>query len=91
MLFQADCLLESQLFKLYHNEQEVSHLTTELRNKSRETEKLESKKQSIEQQLKAKKQENAKLAREMATIEKTIREKVSIFNNILSIFWLNDQ
>nr|QIC49988.1 structural maintenance of chromosomes protein 1 [Actinia equina] len=71
----ADCLMESQLFKLYHNEQDVSHLTTELRNKSRETEKLESKKQSIEHQLKGKKQENAKLAREMATIEKTIREK----------------
>jgi structural maintenance of chromosome 1 len=64
------------LFKLYHNEQEVSNLTSELRGKSRESEKLESKKQSVEQQLKSKRQENAKLSREMATIEKTIREKV---------------
>ena len=84
---KVDCLMESQLFKLYHNEQEASHLTSELRGKSRETEKLEGKKQTIEQQLKVRRQENAKLTREMATIERTIRERVKMDIDVHGCTW----
>ncbi|EDO49596.1 predicted protein [Nematostella vectensis] len=76
----VDSLQELQLFKLYHNEQDISHMTSEMKTKSRETEKLDSKKQAVEKQLKGKKQENAKLTREMGIIEKTIREKEDELN-----------
>lgn len=69
-------MLESQLFKLYHNEQEIKEFKSELKAKNKENDKFESRKQAIEQQLKTRKSENAKLTREMATIEKTIRERV---------------
>ena len=38
--------------------------------------KLESRRQAIEEELKVKKQKNAKISRELAGIEKNIREKV---------------
>lgn len=65
-----------QLFKLYHNEQGINHLTNELKTKSRDLDKLEKGKAEIEQKLKSKKQENAKLSREMASVEKKIASKV---------------
>lgn len=68
--------MEIQLFKLYHNEQSINHLTNELKAKSRDLDKLEKKKSEIDQQLKSKKQENAKLSREMASVEKKIVTKV---------------
>ena len=73
---QEDCQLEIQLFKLYHNEQSINHLTNELKTKSRDLDKLEKKKSEIDQQLKSKKQENAKFSREMASVEKKITTKV---------------
>lgn len=68
--------MEIQLFKLYHNEQSINHLTNELKAKSRDLDKLEKKKSESDQQLKSKKQENAKLSREMASVEKKITTKV---------------
>lgn len=65
-----------QLFKLYHNEQGINHLTNELKTKSRDLDKLEKEKNETEQKLKSKKQENAKLSREMASVEKKIASKV---------------
>lgn len=70
-----NCQLELQLFKLYHNEQGINHLTNELKTKSRDLDKLEKEKNEIEQKLKSKKQENAKLSREMASVEKKIASK----------------
>jgi len=51
-------------------------LTNELKAKSRDLDKLEKKKSETDQQLKNKKQENAKLSREMASVEKKITTKV---------------
>ena len=65
-----------QLFKLYHNEENINHLTNELKAKSRDLDKLEKKKNEIDQQLKSKKQENARFSREMASVEKKIASKV---------------
>ena len=65
-----------QLFKLYHNEQEISHLVSELKLRNKEMGKLESRRQAVEEELKVKKQKNAKISRELAGIEKNIREKV---------------
>lgn len=73
---QADCQLEVQLFKLYHNEQSINNLTNELKAKVRDLDKLEKRKGEVEQELKSKKQENAKLSREMASVEKKISSKV---------------
>ncbi|KAM7440579.1 Structural maintenance of chromosomes protein 1B [Porites harrisoni] len=70
-----NCQLELQLFKLYHNEQGINHLTNELKTKSRDLDKLEKEKNETEQKLKSKKQENAKLSREMASVEKKIASK----------------
>ena len=81
---QEDCQLEVQLFKLYHNEQGINHLTNELKTKSRDLDKLEKKKNEIEQELKNKKQDNAKLSREMASVEKKIASKVQ--NSVQSPF-----
>ncbi|XP_020611608.1 structural maintenance of chromosomes protein 1A-like isoform X1 [Orbicella faveolata] len=75
-----DCQLEIQLFKLYHNEQSINHLTNELKAKSRDLDKLEKKKSEIDQQLKSKKQENAKFSREMASVEKKITTKEAELN-----------
>ncbi|XP_078369218.1 structural maintenance of chromosomes protein 1A-like [Oculina patagonica] len=75
-----DCQLEVQLFKLYHNEQSINHLTNELKAKSRDLDKLEKKKSEIDQQLKSKKQENAKFSREMASVEKKITSKEAELN-----------
>lgn len=77
----ADCQLEVQLFKLYHNEQSINNLTNELKAKVRDLDKLEKRKGEVEQELKSKKQENAKLSREMASVEKKISSKEAELNN----------
>lgn len=64
------------MFQLYHNEQSINHLTSELKAKSRDLDKLDQRKNEIDQQLKSKKQDNAKLSREMAFVEKKITSKV---------------
>lgn len=82
---QEDCQLELQLFKLYHNEQGINNLTSELKAKSRDLDKLEKKKSEVEQDLKSKKQENAKLSREMASVEKKIASKVQTVQHIVTM------
>ena len=81
--------MEIQLFKLYHNEQSINHLTTELKTKSRDLDKLEKKKSEIDQQLKSKKQENAKFSREMASVEKKITTKVGTMKHTFTDTSLN--
>ena len=76
---QENCQLEVQLFKLYHNEQSINHLTNELKAKSHDLDKLEKRKTEIDQQLKSRKQDNAKFSREMASVEKKITGKVPTF------------
>ena len=75
---QADCQLEVQLFKLYHNEQGINNLTNELKGKSRDLHRIEKRKGEVEQELKSKKQEHARLSREMASVEKKIASKVQV-------------
>lgn len=77
----ADCQLEMQLFKLYHNEQGINNLTNDLKAKARELGKLEKRKVDVEQELKSRKQENAKFQREMAAVDKKISSKEAELNN----------
>ncbi|RMX38379.1 hypothetical protein pdam_00005515 [Pocillopora damicornis] len=74
------CQLEVKLFQLYHNEQSINHLTSELKAKSRDLDKLDQRKNEIDQQLKSKKQDSAKLSREMAFVEKKITSKEAELN-----------
>lgn len=73
---QENSQLEAQLFRLYHNEQEVHHLTSELKSKEKEVEQMENKRNVIEDKLKGKRQEHARMSREIASVEKQIRDKV---------------
>lgn len=73
---QENTQLEAQLFRLYHNEQEIEHLTSELQNKEKEVGGMEKKRNTIEEKLKGKRQEHARMSREIAAIEKQIRDKV---------------
>ncbi|RZF46730.1 hypothetical protein LSTR_LSTR002593 [Laodelphax striatellus] len=70
----AEKEVEYQLFRLYHNENEIAHYETEVEKRKREVEKIEKKKEKAEEVLKEKKKEHGKLNREMAKIEQEIRE-----------------
>lgn len=80
---QDDSQLQVQLFKLYHNEQEISNLIQDLKSRNKDVAKLEKRRQVIEGELKAKKQENARISRELAAIDKNIREKVGAGKAVL--------
>ncbi|XP_039290651.1 LOW QUALITY PROTEIN: structural maintenance of chromosomes protein 1A [Nilaparvata lugens] len=66
--------VEYQLFRLYHNENEIDHYEKEVEKRKREVEKVEKKKEKAEEALKEKKKEHGKLNRELAKIEQEIRE-----------------
>ena len=85
-ILQADCQLEMQLFKLYHNEQGINNLTNDLKAKARELGKLEKRKVDVEQELKSRKQENAKFQREMAAVDKKISSKVKPLMKLVNQF-----
>lgn len=71
----TECQLEEQLFKLYHKERRIDVIVDSTKNKQKELDKMLSRRSKIEEQLKSKKQESAKWAREVATLEKRMREK----------------
>ncbi|KAJ8675161.1 hypothetical protein QAD02_010947 [Eretmocerus hayati] len=66
--------VEMQLFKLFHNEQEIESLESSVKKKQHEIEKIEKKREKAEDVLKEKKKESGKLGRELAKIEQDIRE-----------------
>lgn len=72
--------IEYQLFRLYHNENDIKYYETELEKKKREVEKVEKKKEKAEEALKEKKKEQGKINRELAKIEQEIREMEAEIN-----------
>lgn len=74
IVLQNEKLIEHQLFKLFHNEREMTNLEQDLKSKQKEVEKIEKKKEKLEDVLKEKKKEQGKYNRELAKIEQDIRE-----------------
>lgn len=70
----AEKEIEYQLFKLYHNENDIQYYEQELAKKKKEVEKIEKKKEQAEEALKDKKKEQGKANRELAKIDQEIRE-----------------
>lgn len=70
----VDKEIEYQLFRLYHNENDIRHYEAELEKKKREVEKVEKRKEKAEEILKEKKKEQGKANRELAKTEQEIRE-----------------
>lgn len=63
-----------QLFKLYHIEQDLKELNKELEKKRKELDKQFSKKSKIEEEVKTRKNNHNKLSKQLAMIDKQIRE-----------------
>ena len=78
---QVDKQLEYQLFKLYHNENDIKRLTDELGGKNEELRKSVDKREGVEERIRGKKKELGQLTRELAAIEKDTREKVRFIND----------
>ena len=76
-MLQAEKQVELQLFRLYHNEKEMSDLEKEIRKKQADLEKIEKRKEKAEEVLKEKKKEFNRVSREMSKLEQDIREMVS--------------
>ena len=74
---QAEKEVEYQLFRLYHNENDIQYYDGELAKKRKDVEKVEKKKEQAEEVLKEKKKEQGKGNRELAKIDQEIREVVS--------------
>lgn len=68
--------MELQLFKLYHNEQEIDGLTEEIAKKTKHLDKENSKKERIEEEIRDRKKEHAKLMKELTRIDQQIKESV---------------
>lgn len=68
--------MELQLFKLFHNENDIKQYEDDLGQKQQEMSKIEKKKAKAEEVLKDKKKEAGVIQREMAKIEQDIREVV---------------
>jgi len=75
-----DSKLEAQLFKLYHTEIDLKSIEEELKEHTKDINKLNSKKSNIENQVKAKKADCGKLSREVALKEKTITDNEGVLN-----------
>ncbi|XP_002735243.1 structural maintenance of chromosomes protein 1A-like [Saccoglossus kowalevskii] len=67
--------LELQLFKLYHNEQDIDRYNEELKSKNKEVTKAMERRENVEQKIKAKKKDLGTLTREMTSIENDIKRK----------------
>lgn len=74
---QVEKQLELQLFKLYHNEQEIDKLEKEIGRKQQLVEKEIRKREKIEDEMREKKKDVGKLNRELTKIEQMIKESVS--------------
>ncbi|XP_071960355.1 structural maintenance of chromosomes protein 1A-like [Antedon mediterranea] len=71
---------EYQLFKLYHNEQDIDRYQDDLKDKARDLDRATRKRESVEDQMKGKKRELGQLQQELAAIEKDMRETESELN-----------
>lgn len=66
------------MFRLYHNEKEMSDYEKEIRRKQSDLEKTEKRKERAEEVLKEKKKEYNRVSREMSKLEQDIREMVRV-------------
>eukprot|EP00057_Strongylocentrotus_purpuratus_P031908 XP_786064.2 PREDICTED: structural maintenance of chromosomes protein 1A isoform X1 [Strongylocentrotus purpuratus] len=71
----ADKQLEFQLFKLYHNENDIKRLSDELGGRNEDLKRSVEKREGVEERIRGKKKELGQLTRELAAIEKDTREK----------------
>ena len=76
--------MELQLFKLYHNEQDIDGIHEEITKKQSVMEKEIRKRDKIEEEMRDKKKEHGKLIRELGNIDKSIKECVC---NFISSYW----
>ena len=76
--YQIEKQLENQLFKLYHNENDIKRLSDELSGRNEELKKSVEKREGVEERIRGKKKELGQLTRELAAIEKDTREKVCL-------------
>uniref|UniRef100_A0AAY4ER33 Structural maintenance of chromosomes protein 1A n=1 Tax=Denticeps clupeoides TaxID=299321 RepID=A0AAY4ER33_9TELE len=76
----ARAQIQLQLFKLYHNEEEIEKLNRELTHRNREIDKDRKKMDHIEEELKEKKKELGRMMRDQQTVEKEIKEKDAELN-----------
>lgn len=81
-----DAKLEAQLFKLYHTEQDIKNIESEIKEYSKELKKMASKKTGIEEQLQIKKSEAGRISREIALKEKQVNEKEAELNKKRPLF-----
>uniref|UniRef100_UPI003F490CC0 structural maintenance of chromosomes protein 1A isoform 2 n=1 Tax=Danio rerio TaxID=7955 RepID=UPI003F490CC0 len=72
--------VQLQLFKLYHNEEEIEKLNRELSQRNREIDKDRKKMDHVEEELKDKKKELGRMMRDQQNVEKEIKEKDAELN-----------
>jgi len=71
------------VFKLFHNEREISEITSELGHKNQLLEKEAKKQQRIDDELRDKKRDHGKLVRDVTKLEQQIKDSViHLFANI---------
>ncbi|XP_077988808.1 structural maintenance of chromosomes protein 1A-like [Glandiceps talaboti] len=71
----SSAYLEFQLFKLYHNEQDIDRYNDDLKHKNKDVQKAMDKRESVEGKIKSKKKAMGQLTREMTSIENDIKQK----------------
>ena len=68
--------LEYQLFKLYHNQNDIKRFSEELKGRNDDLQRASERRDKVEDRIRDKKKELGQLTRELAAIEKDTREKV---------------
>jgi len=66
---------ELQLFRLYHNQQDIEAAEREIKKKKAEIAKIEKRKEKAEEHLKEKKKEHGAHQREMSKLDQSVKEK----------------
>ncbi|XP_066920208.1 structural maintenance of chromosomes protein 1A-like [Clytia hemisphaerica] len=81
-----DAKLEAQLFRLFHTERDIKNIEAEIKDYTKDLNKMSSKKEAFETQLQAKKSEGGKVSREIALKEKQVTEKEAELNKKRPLF-----
>jgi len=81
-----DAKLEAQLFRLFHTERDIKNIEAEIKDYTKDLNKMSSKKEAFDTQLQAKKSEGGKVSREIALKEKQVTEKEAELNKKRPLF-----
>ncbi|XP_022082517.1 structural maintenance of chromosomes protein 1A-like [Acanthaster planci] len=81
-----DKQLEFQLFKLYHNQNDIKRFGEELKGRNDELRRATDRRDKVEDRIRDKKKELGQLTRELAAIEKDTREKEVELNKKKPLF-----